>query len=373
MKSAAWYKKWTLWAQCLLLLPLPLLAGTLSGQGVFREKLALPPQATLSVVLVEYTADGGVGTAVAQTQLPATGPATSFTLAYDDAAILRPRRYVLRASIEADGQVLLHTARDRVFNPKKPPARVELLMTSGLRGAPATKSTIPAAPFVDALPASYAGELPGAGGAVQWQLNLLPGGAYELRRSYAGRPQPNDFDDRGHWLWNQAKSQLMLTSSRNVRVRFERLDDQHLRQLDQRGRVIASDVNHTLQRQAVFALLPVALRGPDWRLVHMEGFDLAGQAGKVLPHFVLNRKTNQLVGDGGCNRLKGTFTMKADQLSLAPVASTRRTCERGAELEQRFLTMLAQVRSYAIDASGLQLRDADGRVLAQLEARAKAP
>jgi len=204
-------------------------------------------------------------------------------------------------------------------------------------------------------------------------LNLLPGGAYELRRSYAGRPQPNDFDDRGHWLWNHAKSQLMLTSSRNVRVRFERLDDQHLRQLDQRGRVIASDVNHTLQRLGAFAPLPLALRGPDWRLVRLDGIDLAGQKAKVLPHFVLNRKTYQLTGHGGCNRIQGTFTLEAEQLGLAPVASTRRTCKTGLELEQRFLVMLGQVRSYTLDASVLELRDANGHVLAQLEARAKAP
>jgi len=268
---------------------------------------------------------------------------------------------------------LLQTARDRVVNPQTPPANLQLLLTSGLRGTLPTKSAVPAAPFPDALPASYLGELPGAGGAVKWQLNLLPAGRYELRRSYPSRPEPKDFDDRGHWLWDQARNRLILTSSNNVRVRFERQDDQHLRQLDRRGKAIASETNHTLVRQSAFAPLPLALRGPDWRLVAMSGVDLSAQAPKVRPHFVLDRKTNQIAGHTGCNRLSGTFAAQDGQLTLAPAVLTRRACAKGADVEQRFVAMLAQVRSYAIDASGLHLRDADGRELAQLEARAKAP
>lgn len=370
MKSVLWLKGLALWT--LGLASMTAMAGALTGQAVFREKMVLPAQATLTVELVEFTAAGGIGSSVAQTQAPVAGPVTAFTLTYDDAALVLPRRYVLRAKIETQGQVLLHTARDRVFSPQKPPASVQLVLSSSLHGAPPSKKAPPVQPYPDHLPASYSGSLPGAGGAVQWRLNLLPGGQYELRRTYPSRPDPKDFDDLGHWVWDSTRSQLQLTSSNTVRVRFERLDNQTLRQLDRRGRRIDSGVPHTLQRQDSYAPLPLALRGPDWRLVSLPGFELTGQTAKVLPHLVLNRKTNQISGDTGCHRLSGTFTVQADLLQLSAVAGKRRACKTGGELASRFLSVLPLVRSYVIDASGLQLRDASGRVLAQLEARAKA-
>lgn len=108
------------------------------------------------------------------------------------------------------------------------------------------------------LPASFAGELPGAGGPVRWQIDLLPGGRYQLRQTYPNRPEPNRFDDLGRYTLEGRR--LTLLGGRDAPVQLELQDDGALRMLDRQGRPIPSSHAGLLSRMAVAAPIEPRLK-----------------------------------------------------------------------------------------------------------------
>lgn len=83
---------------------------TLSGSVLYRERIALPPGATVSVTLEDSSRMDVAATVIAQSTVPANGaPPYPFELEYDPAKITEKGRYGLRAKIEADGQLLFTT------------------------------------------------------------------------------------------------------------------------------------------------------------------------------------------------------------------------------------------------------------------------
>ncbi len=99
------------------------------------------------------------------------------------------------------------------------------------------------------LPASFAGEIPGAGGPVAWHLDLMPEGRFQLRLTYRDRPAPASFDDIGRWLREPDTGRLVLRGGREAPVYLLPVDGgAALRKLDLEGKVIESDHNDRLAR-----------------------------------------------------------------------------------------------------------------------------
>ena len=96
---------------------------------------------------------------------------------------------------------------------------------------------------------------------------------------------------------------------------------------------------------------------------HVSAFDNQPE-----PHLVLQSGSNRFHGAGGCNRLHGSYSLDGRWLRLSAVASTRMACPQGRQMEQMFVTTLAQVRSYSVQGQKLLLSDADGQVLLRFEA-----
>lgn len=108
------------------------------------------------------------------------------------------------------------------------------------------------------LPASYAGELPGAGGPVRWHLDLLPEGRYQLRQTFVARPAPNAFDDIGRYRLDGPR--LTLQGGRDGPVFLALQADGALRKLDTEGRPIDSALPDRLQRLPAAAPIEPRLR-----------------------------------------------------------------------------------------------------------------
>lgn len=99
------------------------------------------------------------------------------------------------------------------------------------------------------LPASFAGDLPGAGGPVAWHLDLMPEGRYQLRLTYRDRPAPASFDDIGRWLREPDTGRLVLRGGREAPVYLLPVEGgAALRKLDLEGKVIESGHNDRLAR-----------------------------------------------------------------------------------------------------------------------------
>ena len=86
------------------------------------------------------------------------------------------------------------------------------------------------------------------------------------------------------------------------------------------------------------------------------------------PWFVLDPKAKQVTGSGGCNRFTGTFEAGAGTLTFGPLAGTRMACP-SLDRETAFLRALEGTKRFRLAGRRLDLEDAAGVVLMELEER----
>jgi heat shock protein HslJ len=78
-----------------------------------------------------------------------------------------------------------------------------------------------------------------------------------------------------------------------------------------------------------------------------------------------------LSGSAGCNRYTATYTLDGDQISITPVATTMMFCaepEGVMEQEAEFIAALEMADTFAIEGNSLELRTADGALVASFVA-----
>lgn len=114
------------------------------------------------------------------------------------------------------------------------------------------------------------------------------------------------------------------------------------------------------------------LFGTYWKLVSLNGKPVPpAQAAAREAHFVLHQKDGRMSGSTGCNRMNAPFTwqtggVQAPQLQFGAVGATKMACP-GVD-EKGFLSALQATRSYRQQGDSLNLTDAQGQVLARLQA-----
>jgi len=231
-------------------------AGSLHGTATYRERMALPADAVFEAQLQDVSRADAPATVLARARLePAGSPPFRFEIAYDDAAVQAGRRYVVRATVRQGDRLLFTT--DRVYpvlDGRNAP--LDLLLVSARGGRPPGSAT----GSLGKLPASFEGELPGAGNPVVWHVDLLPEGRFRMRLTHVGRPEPNRFDDIGRWLPERG-GRIVLRGQREALVYLAPLDGgAALRKLDSAGKPIESAHNDRLARLPQFA--PIEPRLP---------------------------------------------------------------------------------------------------------------
>jgi copper homeostasis protein (lipoprotein) len=132
-----------------------------------------------------------------------------------------------------------------------------LILSGWLLCSPAGAASFP---DIGKLPASFEGELPGAGNPIIWHLDLFPEGRYQLRLTYVGRPEPNRFDDIGRWV-EDSSGCIVLKGSRDAPIfLMPEAGGASLRKLDTHGRPIHSSYNDRLVRLPEFRPIEPQLR-----------------------------------------------------------------------------------------------------------------
>ncbi|HZL85692.1 MAG TPA: YbaY family lipoprotein, partial [Candidatus Krumholzibacteria bacterium] len=82
----------------------------LTGNVLYRERMMLPPGATVTVTLEDVSRADAPAVQLAQTVFqPQGGPPFPFSLEYDPARITAGARYAVRARIDNQGQLLFTT------------------------------------------------------------------------------------------------------------------------------------------------------------------------------------------------------------------------------------------------------------------------
>lgn len=232
-------------------------AGTLRGTATYRERIALPPDAVFEAVLQDVSRADAAAVVLGWARLePAGQTPFQFEIVYDDADVQPGRRYTVRATVTHRRSLLFTTDRIvPVLDGRTAP--LELLLVSARRGP---KPEHPAE-GIDSLPASYEGEIPGAGGPVLWNLDLLPEGRYQLRMTHVGKPEPNRFDDIGLWTLDHDSDRIVLRGEVEGPVFLMPVEGgAALRKLDIDGKPVESGHNDRLRRQPRAAPIEPRLR-----------------------------------------------------------------------------------------------------------------
>lgn len=82
----------------------------LTGSVSYRERIALPPAASVNVKLLDVSLADAPATIIAETTVTPGGQVpVPFTLSYDPARIDPAHRYVLQAQIVVDGKLMFIT------------------------------------------------------------------------------------------------------------------------------------------------------------------------------------------------------------------------------------------------------------------------
>ena len=110
------------------------------------------------------------------------------------------------------------------------------------------------------------------------------------------------------------------------------------------------------------------LRGTYWKLVRLGETPVQAADKQREPHLIFAESEPRVSGNGGCNRMSGSFELDADKLRLGPMAGTKMACLDSMEQERRFLRSIEQVERYRISGSQLEMLDAAGMVIARFEA-----
>lgn len=115
-----------------------------------------------------------------------------------------------------------------------------------------------------------------------------------------------------------------------------------------------------------FATEPLA--NTYWKLVRLRDEPVSVAENQREPHIVLRTDGQRVAGFGGCNRLLGSYRTEGDRIEFGKLAVTLMACPEGMEQEQSFLGALEQAARWRVTGSHLELFDANGAVIARLEA-----
>lgn len=102
------------------------------------------------------------------------------------------------------------------------------------------------------------------------------------------------------------------------------------------------------------------LAGTQWVLV-----DLGDRLPLAEVDVTLSFEEDRAGGSAGCNSYGGEYTLKGEEISFGPMASTLMACMEEGVMEQEslYLQRLVQVTSYSLDNGMLVLYLADGSLM----------
>lgn len=234
----------------------PASAGTITGTAAYSERIALPPEAVFEAILEDVSRADAAAIVLGEARVePAGQVQIPFAITFDDALIDQRMSYNVRGRITVDGALWFTTTEAYPVLTRGGGSEVTLRLERVARQAAAPA---PAAPGMLGLPpASFTGTLPCADcPGIDWQVDLLADGSFQLRQTWRDRGPDNTRDDIGRWAVGSDGRSLILQGGREAPVILEIRDGDTLRLMDQDGRPIASDLPYDLARSDVPPLEP---------------------------------------------------------------------------------------------------------------------
>jgi uncharacterized lipoprotein YbaY/heat shock protein HslJ len=228
---------------------------TVSGTAAYRQRIAMPPEAVLTVRLEDVSRADTASVVLAETkqafgerQVP-----LEFALQVPSSKINLDSNYNLRARIDVDGQMRFTTTRSYPVLTRGAKNKADLWLDAVQPGATrqskARSFAVPMAETADfgALPATFSGVTPCADcPGIEETLTLRRDGLFLISRIYQDKSLA-PFVEHGRWTTDGNK--LMLSNASGVQF-YEKVDGETLRKLDTSGNPIDTTANIGLNRAA---------------------------------------------------------------------------------------------------------------------------
>lgn len=94
----------------------------------------------------------------------------------------------------------------------------------------------------------------------------------------------------------------------------------------------------------------------NWRLANISESSASTPMLLPTPELTADFAGGRIAGSGGCNRFMGNYKTKENQLSIDPLASTRKACEQSImNQEFKYLKALQGAQLYEVDNQELQI------------------
>ncbi|MGE0582497.1 MAG: YbaY family lipoprotein [Steroidobacteraceae bacterium] len=327
--------------------------ASVTGTATYRERMALPPDATFEASIEDVSRADAPAVTVASARIDAPGaPPFRFTIAYDPARIEPSHRYAIRARV-THGEQLLFTTATHVPLPMGPDAApVSLMMVRA--GARAD------APAQAGPPTAVAGWMRGE------YRYLADAGTFTDCATGQRVPVAQALDNAAlEAAYSKARVEpgapLLATLVGRIETRAGAEGDPRP----------ALSVEHFIRVTAATCDNPgvPALEDTYWGLARIDAVPVALAPGQRAPYIVLASAKHRVGGFAGCNRLTGGYALDGRQLSFTQMAGTMMACAQGMELEQQFHAALARVAGWRLEANGLALLDAQGHAVAEFIGR----
>lgn len=114
-------------AGCASTAPAPAAKGQVTGAVLYRERIMLPPTATVTVTLADTSLMDAPAKVIDTQVLTGGSPPYKFTLNYDPAAIIANHTYTVSARIEVDGMLRFITDTHTPVITNGAPNHVEMI------------------------------------------------------------------------------------------------------------------------------------------------------------------------------------------------------------------------------------------------------
>jgi uncharacterized lipoprotein YbaY/heat shock protein HslJ len=310
---------------------------TVSGSVTYRQRIAMPPDALLTVRVEDVSWADAPALAVAEArelfgtrQVP-----IEFSLNVPRASIDSSFSYAVRATVSINSELHFTTTRSYPVLTGGATNRVNLLLEAVQQSAAQARTPLaslasgPAEVVGFTLPATFTGVMPCADcSGISQNLMLRADGLYRLQRTYLGKPG-GPFTELGRWEAGSGGTLLTLRSGSKVHL-FAVTGDESLRQLDSLGQPITSTANLELRRTAQIGQVsvPAELKDTYWKLVELDGRKVGmvpEQRREV--RITLVSEGSRLSAFGGCNQLGGGYLLEGNALRFTQMAGTMMACE----------------------------------------------
>ncbi len=221
---------------------------------------------------------------------------------------------------------------------------------------------------------SYAGDLPCADcPGIRSTLALKANGQYLLTTQYADRSQGiTETTGRFHW---QTGKVIELLGANQQKIGAYQVRENALAPLTGAGKALSTGDGKLwlLHKVSDHSAAQDLYASYAWRLSSLAGQSIAKGSEAKAPYLTFLPTEQRVAGWDGCNRVAGGLVLGANQqLKFPALISTRMACV-GVSIDGPFSKALEQTRSYALQGSKLQFKDAEGQVLATFQPVATPP